>query len=205
MSIVAMIQAMRPFVQVVSQVPWERVTRRPTLSFDYPPPATTAPPPQQEEPIEVAPATPPGQSTTEKPGCTAADEAGQVLFHLQGLAEGKPGFGVLQLDGARLDRAAQGAEGMGHPEIATKLRAFKDELGSVTDQESAQAAVASFKPTVDEAWYLGQRCGLASNSPIRYAKALAERVKAGEMSYDAAVQEMRARLPGGGHGATTAA
>lgn len=204
MDIARLFMVSRPLMQVLTGVPWERLRKSEKRERDYPLPAMALPPPrtpspatqptQEDPPMRVAPATPPGQSILAKPGCTAADETGQVLFHLQGLAEGKPGFGVLRLDVDRLDRAAAGARGMGHPEIAERILHFKEIIPNVQDREAAAAAAAEFKPVVDEAWYLGQRCGLAASSPIGYAKELAARVKSGDITYDAAVTEMRARL-----------
>lgn len=204
MGIVEFFQISKPFVQVLTGVPWERLRSPERKELDVPrptlgaqraiaAPAAVSPPPPQPEPAAVPPPVP-QQAPMAKPGCTAADETGQVWFHLSGIAEGKPGSGVLRLDVDRLDRAAQGAEGMGHPEIAEKIRRFKDVLPQVRDAESAQRALVDFKPLVDETWYLGQRCGLAASAPMKYARELASKVKSGEMSYDAALKEMRARL-----------
>lgn len=94
-----------------------------------------------------------------RPGCTAADEAGNVLYHLQGLAADWGGFGVLALDLERLDRAAWGARTMGDVETARELEGFKERLPAVRSQEAAREAARDFVPIARAAWELGKKCG----------------------------------------------
>lgn len=99
------------------------------------------------------------KGTIMRPGCTAADEAGQVLFHLQGLSAGWGGTGVLAMDVDRLERAAGGATVAGDVETATALRGFKERLPQVRDPDTAKAAASDFVPIARRAWELGRKCG----------------------------------------------
>jgi len=108
----------------------------------------------------TAPASPTQEkSAIARPGCTAADEAGQVLFHLQGLSAGWGGTGVLAMDVDRLERAAGGANVAGDVETATALRSFKERLPQVRDPDTAKAAASDFVPIARRAWELGRKCG----------------------------------------------
>lgn len=130
-----------------------------------------------------------------KPGCTAADETLVVKGHLEGLAAGYGGFGVLRSpdERERMRRAIQGAEQMGAPETAGKLKAAFALVGQVDDEDSAQRALEAVAPLVQETWDLGKRCGGHSFAPelVQRARELAGMVESGGLSRDAAVQELR--------------
>ena len=93
-----------------------------------------------------------------KPGCTAADEAIVALGHLEGLARGNEGFGVLRVSKERLEKAAAAAEGLKHPEIAAAMRAVAAQMPGVHTRAGAQALADELRPVVDQAWDLGRRC-----------------------------------------------
>ncbi len=101
----------------------------------------------------------PGEGAVMRPGCLAAEEAGQVLFHLQGLSAGWGGPGVLAMDPDRLERAAGFATVAGDVETATALRDFKERLPQIRDPDTAKPAATDFVPIARRAWELGKKCG----------------------------------------------
>ena len=204
MDLLQFIRTTRPFIQILTEVPWERFSRAddaPLLSQVLPADSLAKRIAVMSTTPDTTPAAPPvplsstrAPGALAKPGCTAADESLVILGHLEGLAEGKQGFGVLATDLERIDRAAAGARQMGDATLAERLEGFKAQLPTVRDAETAQKAAVDLKPLVDEAWELGRRCGASGHvSPELYAKAqgLAERVKAGEISREAAVEALR--------------
>ncbi len=129
----------------------------------------------------------------ERPGCTAADESIVVLGHLDGLANGREGFGVLATDIERLDRAALGADAMGDSSLASELRAVKDRLPSVRDVAAAKDERDRFASLEAQAWELGLRCGGGSPA-IQAARMLAAKLEQGDVTEEEAVNEIRAAL-----------
>ena len=119
----------------------------------------TEPELELEPELEPEPVTP-----VQRPGCTAADETLTVLGHLNGLAEGWGGFGVLKTSVQRLDRAAQGARMMGDMETETAILEFAEMLSGVSTPEEASAAAEALEPIVQRAWALGKRCGAKSQA-----------------------------------------
>ncbi|MDP2727848.1 MAG: hypothetical protein Q8P59_09935 [Dehalococcoidia bacterium] len=92
----------------------------------------------------------------------------------------------------RLERAALGAEGMGDGATAEKLRATATRLPQVRSAEQAAEVAGELRPVADVAWELGRRCGGHDITPALREKAqsLAERVKAGEITRERAVEEL---------------
>lgn len=131
----------------------------------------------------------------ERPGCEAADQALTVAGHLDGLAQGWGGFGVLKTSQERLLRAAEGARRMGAQDVAAELEAFAPRLEGVSTPEEASALAEAFAPLVRRAWELGRRCkGSVPAHVVEKAKQLAERVNKGELSREDAIAELRAGL-----------
>lgn len=98
-------------------------------------------------------------SQINRPGCVTADEAAVALFHLEGLARGKGGFGVLRISKERLEKAAEAADVIQHPEIAAQYRDIAQEMPGVSTAEEAAALRDRLEPIVfDQSWALGQRC-----------------------------------------------
>ncbi len=191
MDITTFMRAAQPIVQLVAGVPWDRFVQEKPLPL----PSSMVPTellgkrltvgPAAQAPTETAPAAAPAKaqehrSVLAKPGCTAADESGVVLYHLEGLAGGKKGFGVLATDVERLERAAKGAEGMGDRETAGRLRTLAGQLPEVRDSEKAKEVAEELRPIADVAWELGRRCGGHDVTPELKAKAqsLAQHMKA---------------------------
>jgi hypothetical protein len=115
--------------------------------------------PTTQAAIAPPPLPPPRPAVVIRPGCTAADESLTILGHLQGLAAGWGGSGVLKLDTDRLETAALGADRMGDKETATQLRDFKERLSNIKDPDQAREAAQDFVPIVQRTWSLGMTCG----------------------------------------------
>ena len=127
-----------------------------------------------------------------KPGCTAADETGAILHHLNGLARGLGGFGVLRSpdERKRIERAVRGALGMGEEGVARRMGEVFADLKDVSTPEQAAALADRLGPVADEAWELGKRCG--GTGAIALAQHLMERAQAGEITKQAALAELLA-------------
>lgn len=122
------------------------------------------------------PSSPP-QSYPPGPGCTAADNAGVALYHLDGLADGKTNFGVLRVSKERLEEGAGAAERIGAKIIASQMRAIANEMPRVHDSEAARKLANKLKPVAYSAWDLGARCkGSLSKEDIVKAKEAARRI-----------------------------
>ena len=185
-------------------VPWEKYLVKPkappysSQAPHYPPPprrprqppapyaAPPAPAPRPAytpSPVAFTPSSgpsTPSQTHIDRPGCTAADEAAVALFHLDGLARGKGGFGVLRVSKERLETAAAAAEGIKHPEIAAEYRAIAAEMPDVHTPEAAQALHDRLQPVVyDQSWDLGRKCkGALTPIDMAEIKALADKITA---------------------------
>ena len=131
-----------------------------------------------------------------KPGCTAADETLLVASHLEGLASGLKGFGVLRGDVERLERAAIGADGMGDFATGASLRKIAHLLPDVKDTAAARLALAQIAPLKTVTWELGRRCWGHSVTPELMAKVmdLANKVRDGKISRDEAVAEINGQI-----------
>ena len=153
-----------------------------------PPPS---PPPQASEP--------PKQPAISNPGCTAADETLVVHGHLDGLAKGWGGFGVLRESAKRLERAAAAARIAGSPEISGQLASIAARLPAVRDEQAAAAAAKELDPLLPRVWELGKRCGGASITPAIRDKVrrLTEEIQQGKMTSAQAVASLRADLAKG--------
>lgn len=150
-----------------------------------PAPALPAAPPAAQAPVPApvqatATPAPAPRHAIAKPGCTAADEAAVALFHLDGLARGKGGFGVLRVSKERLEKAADAAAYLKRPEVAEEMRAIAAELPSVHTPEAALALKNRLEPVVyDKTWDLGRSCkGALSESDLAEIKALAAKIAA---------------------------
>jgi len=129
----------------------------------------------------------------DRPGCTAADNAGVVLYHLDGLAyEGKTNFGVLRVSKERLEEGARAAEISGDPQIAEEYRAIARDLPEVHDAEAAQAQAERLRPVAFRAWELGARCkGSISPEQLGRVQLLAKQVREGTITMEQAITQVR--------------
>lgn len=100
------------------------------------------------------------QAEIQRPGCTAADNAIVAKGHLQGLADGRGGFGVLKISQQRLSEGAAAADQLGRTHLAGTMRGIASEMGAVRSREKAQELATKLDPVIDEAWRLGRVCGL---------------------------------------------
>lgn len=133
----------------------------------------------------------------ERPGCVAADESIVALGHLDGLARGLGGFGVLRTSKARLEHGARAAEHLGHHELAHRMKEIANEMPNVRDLKAAEALAARLKPLVDTAWELGRRCeGYFSPALLQKARSLGVKVQRGQISRDDAVSELSQEIGG---------
>jgi hypothetical protein len=139
--------------------PWERQeqeeTRVPSRTYQDPPEVSQAPPPSPPRPVPTGTPAYSGGG----PGCRAADSCLLVHGYLVQLAEGKSGFGVLQIAKDRLEDGAAGAERMGSPELANRMREVASELSEVRTREQAATLAPRLKDPSDQTWELGRRCG----------------------------------------------
>ena len=150
------------FANMVSAVPWEALSRGPAG-----PPSLRVGSPNHFEPAssrvvshseQDLPEDSEQEPTIIRPGCMAADESLTVLGHLQGLAAGWEGFGVLKTSKERLDKAVIGASAMGDEETAKELSDFAETLKDVHTPDEARAAAQSLVPIAQKTWKLGVVC-----------------------------------------------
>lgn len=91
-----------------------------------------------------------------------------ALGHLEGLARGLGGFGVLRTSKERLEKAAQAAEDLGHHELARQMQEIANEMPSVRDASAAMALATRLKSLVNDTWVLGRTCkGVIVYDPTR--------------------------------------
>ena len=152
------------FANLVSAVPWEVLSHTTADPPAAAPRATPPTPSPAASSLNVdAPQDPPEGSPPEpeiiRPGCMAADESLTVLGHLQGLAAGWEGFGVLKTSKDRLDNAVIGAQAMGDQETAKELADFAETLPNVHTAAEARAAAQTLVPIAQKTWKLGVVCG----------------------------------------------
>lgn len=126
------------------------------------------------------------------PGCRAADSCLLVHGYLIHLAEGQSGFGVLRVAKERLEEGAASAEQLGKGQLAAEMREVAQELPQVHTAEQAAALAPRLKELSDETWELGRLCGQYLNPQrIEQARSLGPKVRAGEISRDQALAELR--------------
>lgn len=159
-------------------------SRRPSRP---PPKAAVAPPPPKP-----APAPKPAPPIT-RPGCTAADNAGVVLYHLEGLSkEGKPNFGVLRVSKERLEEGATAAASLGRQDLAQQMREIASKLPQIHDAAAATSLAAELRPVAYAAWDLGAQCkGSLSPEQMGKARILARQVQEGKLSMDQAIKQVQ--------------
>lgn len=177
---------------------WESLSQPQPRPAPQPQPAArvaeaprSAPQKQTQLLERVAPSTDGGPII--KPGCTAADETLLVHGHLQGLAAGLGGFGVLHESKRRLERAAEAASMGNEPELAMQLRRVAAQLPDVRDEEAAKRVAAELQPLLPVAWEMGRRCGGIQLPPeiIQQVQLLAQRMAAGQISHADALAQIR--------------
>lgn len=147
----------------------------------------------QEEP-RAGPATvgkPP--QVISRPGCVAADNAGEVMYHLEGLGyEGKTNFGVLRVSKERLEEAARAAEIAGDPQVAKDYRGIAQQLPEVHDAAKAREMLELLRPVAFRAWDLGARCKSSlSTEQLGKAREVARQVREGDLTMGQAIKEVR--------------
>mgnify|MGYP001589350986 CR=1 FL=1 len=126
------------------------------------------------------------------PGCKAADSCLLVHNYLVHLAEGRSGFGVLQIAKERLEEGATAASQLGRQDLAHKMREVASALPQVHTAEQAAALVPKLKDLCVQTWDLGRLCGDYLNPRrIEQARVLGPKVRTGEISRDQAKAELR--------------
>ena len=93
-----------------------------------------------------------------KPGCTAADNVIVARGHLEGLARGLGGFGVLRESKRHLEEASRAAGVLGQTALVSRIDRVANQMPEVRDPETARALADQLAPLVDDAWELGRRC-----------------------------------------------
>jgi len=183
-------------IGVAARVPWERFVRPdPKEVIPIPPPPQPKPEPaldrstndQESEPVHP---NPPSDVVVSRPGCTTADEALVVKGHLDGLAKGWGGFGVLRTSKERLDKAVIAARIAGSPEVSGQLAKIANELSEVKTPEDAERVASELDEVLPKAWELGKRCKGLTPEMLARARELAGKVSRGEMTKDAAIKEL---------------
>jgi hypothetical protein len=74
-----------------------------------------------------------------RPGCTAADNTIIAKGHLDGLAQGLGGYGVLRPSKEKPEEAAAATSQLGRQDLAQKMREVSAELPQVRTREQAAA------------------------------------------------------------------
>ena len=197
-------------VKHACRFPWERlISYQPSAAHipqrSFPPPELQALPAARvftalPAPVPAAatetpePAASPAHERLARPGCTAADEMLTIKGHLEGLAAGLGGFGVLKTDIPRLDRAMAGAQQMGDGAVAQEISALKSTLPAVTTPEAARRVLdQQVAPLIPKVWDLGKRCSMhVSPELLKRAKELATQVASGTLTRDKAIDSLRA-------------
>lgn len=134
----------------------------------------------------------PSEDSFERPGCTAADETLTVKGHLDGLAGGLGGFGLLRSSKERLENAATGAQKAGDAATSARLRVIAGKLPDVHTPQEAAAIANELDDIVPVVWELGKHCkGGISQDAMDAAKDLATQVNSGNISREDAVEQLR--------------
>mgnify|MGYP001566715542 CR=1 FL=1 len=172
-----------------ASIPWENMLVRP--KFEVPPVVGKAKNPVAATPPPITPRAAPVPAIS-KPGCAAADNAIVAKGHLEGLARGLGGFGVLRVSKEKLEEGAAAAQQVGHPQLADKMRQVAQAMPAVSTPEQAKALAEQLEPVVQEAWHLGRTCkGALTPTQISKAKELAQQVKAGTLTMDEAIKRVK--------------
>jgi hypothetical protein len=101
---------------------------------------------------------------------------------------------VLKIAQERLEDGAVGAERMGSPELANRMREVAAELPEVRTREQAAALAPVLKELSDQTWDLGRRCGgHVTPELLKEALALSAKVQKGELSLEDAVKQVQKR------------
>lgn len=128
----------------------------------------------------------------DRPGCIAADETLTVKGHLEGLAVGLGGFGVLRTSKERLETAANGAQQAGDAATSARLRGIAGKLPDVHTPEQAALIAIELDQIVPVVWELGKHCsGVVRQDVMDAASDLAAQVNEGNISREAAVEQLR--------------
>lgn len=127
----------------------------------------------------------------DRPGCEAADETLVVKGHLEGLAQGRGGFGVLRTSKTRLENAAKAARRANAPSVADTMEGIADVLPDVHTPEQAARVLKDLELVERQTWDLAQKCGksLPPNA-MNLANDLAAEVTAGRITKDEAVKAL---------------
>lgn len=127
----------------------------------------------------------------DRPGCEAADETLVVKGHLQGLAEGRGGFGVLRTSKTRLENAAKAARRANAPSVAATMEGIADVLPEVHTPEQAARVLQDLELVERQTWDLAQKCGKSlPPSAMNLANDLAAEVTAGRITKDDAIKAL---------------
>ena len=131
-------------------------------------------------------------SPTHRPGlgCTVADNTILARGHLEGLAKGLGGFGVLRVSKERLEEAAQAAEQLGKSDLSGKIQEIAKTLPDVKDRQTAESIAHKLDQIVNESWDLGRRCK-GGSVDIDKLKALARRAAKGEITLSQAIENAK--------------
>ena len=114
------------------------------------------------------------------PGCKVAEEAITAYAHLNGLAKGWGGFGVLRQTRDGLLEGASMASWIGEDNLATGMTALANALPEVRDSEGAKRLLSANEGMIEEAWQLGVKCGRVRSAVIKAHKTL-EMLRTGEL------------------------
>lgn len=143
------------------------------------------------EVIAPALAAPP-QSITPPPGlgCTIADNTILARGHLEGLAKGLGGFGVLRVSKDRLEDAAQAAERLGKKDLSERIREIAKILPEIQNQQMAEDTARRLDTIVNESWDLGRRCK-GGHVDVGKLKVLAKKVANGTITLNQALEDAK--------------
>ena len=132
------------------------------------------------------------KSQPSRPGCTAADNAIVAKGHLDGLAQGFGGFGVLRISKERLEEAAQAAHVLGKNDLSREMNSIASQMPQVHTPQEAAVLAKRLDLVVKEAWQLGSSCkGDISPEQVAKARELATRVSQGKLTTKEAIEQLR--------------
>ncbi len=154
--------------------------------------------PSRKSAVAIAPAVVdnPGPGF-ERPGCEAADQTLVVQGHLQGLAVGLGGFGLLRTSKERLEKASSAARQANAPDVAASIDGVAKQLPNVRTEAQAGVLARELAPIIPKVWELGARCGKSvSPDGMRRANVLAGEVNAGRMTKEQAAKALSNRTGG---------
>ena len=127
----------------------------------------------------------------ERPGCEVADQTIVVRGHLQGLADGLGGFGVLKTSKERLEKASSAARQVNAVDVAATIDGVAKQLPNVRTEAQAAALVREVDAIIPQVWDLGARCGKSVSPDLpKRADELAKRMNAGEITKAEALEAL---------------